>query len=290
MTSLNEMRTFRSDCVNELQILLYRALLEDACQTSPRGMATTELLFVGVELTNPRRRLTTLDGRRWSPRLAAGEFCWNLRGEQSVESLAYYAPRWIEFADNDRKVRGSCYGHKIFTALDGQSSQWDKVVELLQLDPDSRRAVLSFHGQDFADRSIASGDVACVTSIQFLIRSGRLHAITTMRSNDVFWGFPYDVFVMTSLQELMASTLRLDMGSYYHQCGSLHFYNDKKERIKNVIEGEERNCPEMLPMDSPNGSTDLLKFEEITRKGGDSDLPENHETYWYQCCEMLTGS
>lgn len=290
MSDFSGLRTFRSDSVNELQILLFRALLQNAVQVSPRGLATRELLFVGVELTNPRRRLTTLVGRNWSPKLAVGEFCWNLRGEQSVENLAYYAPRWREFADEDQMVRGSCYGHKIFSRNDGSASQWERIVELLKHDPSSRRAVLSFHGHDFADRTIETGDVACITSIQFLIRSGRLIAITTMRSNDVFWGFPYDVFVMTSLQELMASTLGLELGSYFHQCGSLHFYDDKADRIGRILGSEEEPSPEMFPMRNPNGSVDLLNFEEIERASGEATLPARIDDYWYQCCELLQGT
>ena len=45
-----------------------------------------------------------------------------------------------------------------------------------------------------------------------------------MRSNDLWTGFPYDVFQFTAMQILMSMELGLELGSYTHIAGSLHLY------------------------------------------------------------------
>ena len=45
--------------------------------------------------------------------------------------------------------------------------------------------------------------------MQFFVRSGALHAITHMRSNDIILGSPYDIFFFTMLQEMMAVALEV---------------------------------------------------------------------------------
>lgn len=45
-----------------------------------------------------------------------------------------------------------------------------------------------------------------------------------MRSNDMIWGVPYNIFQWTCVQEIMAGWLNLDVGSYNHISDSLHVY------------------------------------------------------------------
>ncbi len=49
---------------------------------------------------------------------------------------------------------------------------------------------------------------------RFFLRDGRLHMHTTMRSQDVWLGFCYDIFTATMLQELLAGWLGAELGSY----------------------------------------------------------------------------
>src|SRR5690606_7299134 len=194
---------------NDLQIHLCRALLLRGDEVSPRGMATRELLGVTFQIEDPRDRLTTLGARKWSPSLAVAELSWHLRGDENVDALAFYTPRWREFADSYGVVRGSCYGARIFTPGNNGRSQWDNVRNLLKRDKETRRAVLNFRGEE--DVSSLTNDLSCTNTIQFIARDGKLHAFTSMRSNDAIWGVPYDVFLFTCLQELMALEVGLEV-------------------------------------------------------------------------------
>ena len=51
-----------------------------------------------------------------------------------------------------------------------------------------------------------------------------------MRSNDIFRGLPYNFVQFTSMQEILAGWLKINVGSYNHVSDSLHIYErDLKE-------------------------------------------------------------
>jgi thymidylate synthase len=64
---------------------------------------------------------------------------------------------------------------------------------------------------------------------------------TYMRSNDLWMGFPNDVFQFTCMQIWLAMRLGVKLGTYTHIAGSLHLYerdyNKAKENIKNENKG-----------------------------------------------------
>jgi thymidylate synthase len=79
-----------------------------------------------------------------------------------------------------------------------------------------------------------SKDVNCTVALHFIIREGKLYLTTYMRSNDIWMGFPYDVFQFASMQVLLSMELGVELGTYTHIAGSLHLYerNSKKKRRK----------------------------------------------------------
>lgn len=52
-----------------------------------------------------------------------------------------------------------------------------------------------------------------------------------MRSNDVLFGMPCDFVQFTSMQEILAGWLDLDIGSYSHYSYSLHLYQRDVSRM-----------------------------------------------------------
>jgi thymidylate synthase len=55
-----------------------------------------------------------------------------------------------------------------------------------------------------------------------------------MRSNDIFRGFPNNLVQFTSLQEIMAGWLDLELGSYNHISDSLHIYKDCYDELSTI--------------------------------------------------------
>jgi thymidylate synthase len=188
---------------------------------------------------------------------ATGEFLWYYAGKNDLATMLYYNKRMKDFSD-DGKTLNSAYGYRMFTEgynVEGvKSNQWSSVEEMLLEDPDSRRAVLTINRpQDIVDAvsSKRSKDVPCTLSLQFFIRKNRLHLHVLMRSNDVWWGLPYDVFSFTLLQEVMLRSLQqqgmknLRLGEYHHSAGSMHLYERDWKSAKKVV--EELGCvPEVM--------------------------------------------
>lgn len=262
------MSQIKGGSANEIQWGLCRLVMGQGSLVDPRKMPTKEVLGVSFELKQPRNRLTTLPIRQWSSALAVGELAWHLRGDKDVEPLAFYTPRWRDFADNAGEVRGSCYGARIFGRTEDQpTSQWDNVKELLSKDPNSRRAVLSF--QSGANVAAVTNDLSCTNTLQFLSREGKLHAFVSMRSNDVIWGVPYDLFLFTSLQELMAIELGQELGSYHHYASSMHIYDRHYLLAEKISElsGERFESGHMPPMTDSSFVRRLPQDEATLRNG-----------------------
>ena len=110
-----------------------------------------------------------------------------------------------------------------------------RVRRLLRSDRATRRAVLYFNDA-LSHLALDCPDAACATSLQFLIRAGALDAVVCMRSNDVIWGLPYDVFLFTFLQEMMAVELDVEVGVYHHFAASLHLYSRQRSLASRVLE------------------------------------------------------
>ena len=274
--------TFES--MDEVQQWVLASVLEDGRRVAPRGEPTLERLAVAFTLTQPRRRCVTNSVRRWSLPLAVGEFCWHASASDDATFLSYYAARWADFAGNDSTIQGSCYGHKAFL---GNPSRWERLSQLLRHDWNSRRAVLVFQDPDKVF-DIDAIDVACASTLQFLIRNGKLHAVCNMWSNDAIWGLPYDVFLFTMLQELLACQLGVELGHYHHCAGSMHVYErhiELSRRICSVPEGFDLEMPVMTACDQLAA---FLDAESRIRTGSDDNVAITHlDEYWQELLVVL---
>jgi thymidylate synthase len=74
------------------------------------------------------------------------------------------------------------------------------------------------------DGSPSSTDVPCNVVAILKVRNRRLEWTQIMRSNDVFRGLPHNIVQFTSLQEIFAGWLGVELGTYNHISDSLHFY------------------------------------------------------------------
>lgn len=271
--------------LDDVQLGVLSQLLTEGSEVSPRGAATLESLAVSFALLDPRRRCILNPQRRWSLPLALGELCWHLSGSTAAHELFYYAPGWQSFADSTGNIRGSCYGSKIF-ANAGGSSPWVLARRLLQADPDSRRAILYF-GDPLSHLALDCKDAACAVSLQFMIRDGVLDALVCMRSNDAIWGLPYDVFLFTFLQELMALSLGISLGTYYHYAASLHLYARHRGLASRVLESGSPSTFAMPPMKDTAAINKFLDFERRIRADEKPPLLEGVDEYWQDLAEVL---
>lgn len=256
-------------------------------RAAPRGKAIHELVAASFTLTDPRNRRIVSPVRSLSQGFAVGELCWYLRGDDDLATMLYYNKRMSQFSDDGLTIN-SAYGARIFnpgTVIDVQPSQWELCLEELRRDPDSRRAVMHINRPMDLRRAVAAGsrDVPCTMSVQFLIRDRRLHMHVLMRSNDVAWGMPYDVFSFTCLME--AFLLRLqerdvpvdNLGDYHHTAGSLHLY-EQHFGMADEISREDHSLPDAMDPLTLDGLEWLSEvFEPRLRSSvmlGDGSVPD----------------
>lgn len=91
-----------------------------------------------------------------------------------------------------------------------------------------------------------------------------------MRSNDAFKGLPHDVFAFTMIQELVARSLGVELGTYKHAVGSLHLYDEDRDKAEEFLsEGwqSEVLMPEMPRGDPWPSLRMLLDAESDIRLG-----------------------
>lgn len=199
-----------------------------------------EIVGWAGRLADPRCNVTLNSVRKMRAYYAAAELLWYLSGADTVKMIKAYAPQYSRFAEDDGRANGA-YGARWLTedGTGAETSQLDLVVDLLRRSPSTRQAVVaSWRTRDLAEAG-TKRDVPCTLSLQFLLRDGKLHLVTCMRSNDAWLGLPYDVFCFTSIQQLIAQELGVGLGSYVHMVGSMHLYERDVEKALQAVQASE---------------------------------------------------
>lgn len=192
------------------------------------GEVMGECIGAVTVIRDPTRNICKRAGKQMPMRYATGEFLWYLSASNKLKYIQQYSSSWDRMSD-DGETLNSAYGYRIMKKFG--FNQLEYVARELNRNPNSRQAVI--HIKDPVDHHVyPSKDVCCTMDLQYLIRDGKLHAITHMRSNDLWTGFPYDVFCFTCFQIYLAMSLGLEIGTYTHIAGSLHMYKRDYDKIR----------------------------------------------------------
>lgn len=250
--------------IDEIQIWMLEKLFSEGEFITTRELKTLELCNVNFCLSNPLNRITNNSKRKWKLPLAIGEFAWHVSGSNNLDFITYYARQWKNFSNDGKLISQSCYGYKIFKKDISGESQWHRLIKLLKKDKYSRRAVLDLYDSDKGIDYFAK-DIACVCTVQFLIRNEKLDVIVNMRSNDLIWGLPYDIYLFTMLQEMLALELGIGLGRYYHNVGSMHIYERHFNLGNEILSERSTGFKEQPKMDELNSLKIFLEYEELIR-------------------------
>ena len=267
-----------------LQKLLSK-LLVTTNYTSPSRGGARELVGVLLELKNPRARLSRSE-TRGKPFSCLGEFLWYLTGDNRLDFISYYIPAYYAETEDGETIYGG-YGPRLFRQRG--HNQVQNVIDLLLVKPESRRAVIQiFDAEDIAQRH---KEVPCTCTLHLLARQKRLHMLTHMRSNDSYKGLPHDIFCFTMLQEVLARTLGLEIGTYKHFVGSMHLYEEDQEVARQYLNEGWQSTISMSPMpigDPWPSLRKLLDAEYRIRYGTELDVNIwDVEPYWADLIRLL---
>lgn len=218
------MREMISGHIDDIYLSVCAKLLK-----APKVGNTRELNNVQFTLTNICNNVVSI--RDISPTYLFGELLWYFTGRNSVDFIGVFGSMWKKISD-DGKTSNSAYGYLMKSAFDFDQIQ--TVIDLLRKDPNSRRAVINLNVPN--KNVIETKDEPCTIALQFLIRGGKLYCTGIMRSNDIWFGFPYDITFFTELQKYIADELRVRYGSYTHFVTSLHLYDKDAIKIAAIVE------------------------------------------------------
>ena len=220
-------RTINVKTANDAFKYWYEALTTDMNKESSRdGDVVGEIINATTVIEDPTRNICS-HIRNMSMRYAIGEMLWYMSGNNNLKAIQNITNAWNRMSDDGETVNSN-YGWCIESKYG--FNQWQYVYDLLKENPNTRQAVIHIKTAD--DKP--SKDVNCTVCLQFFIRDGKLYLTTYMRSNDLWMGFPYDVFQFTNMQVLMAMQLGVEVGTYTHIAGSLHLYERNVKEVDNA--------------------------------------------------------
>lgn len=241
---------------------LHRRLLQqiviDGSNTGPRNMQCREVTGCTVVLLNPRDRLTNMKPLREG--YGPAKIAWDIGKRSDIASLMPWNPNAARFQDGSDHVQGENYGQRIHGYL-------QEAMTIVQDDPNSRRAwvpiwqpydaINDYTAEHFlgnnhaldADRpSRTSSNVPCTLGFSIRIVDDLLVMQAVMRSQSVWGVMPYDIFLLTVLQELIANSLGVEMGWYEHTMLNGHFYQREEADIHGALAAAPAPPEAMVPI------------------------------------------
>ena len=218
---------------------------------SPRGFETHELLGVQLRVSDMTKNILVHQARALSYRFAIAEWLWMAAGRSDVSTIAKYNKNIAQFSD-DGVIFAGAYGPQMLKQIPWAMDQLAK--------HGCRQAVI----QIWQSMPAPSKDIPCTLSWQLLARDGRLNAVVTMRSSDVWLGLPYDFINLSQLVSGIAGELDLIPGELIFNLGSSHLYDRDRGKAAAVLDHHEMlSClrSPLLPGRPP--ADDILNYSEL---------------------------
>lgn len=226
------MNFYSGDSFNQIYFqMLSDAYYSNISLTSSRNGDVKDLGRSVYQIKNDKFRLCFIKERKINLFFVFAEFSWIISGSNKLEELEYFISSYNKFSDDGLTLNGA-YGYRLRKYF--QKDQIGQAIKLLKQDNDTRRVVLTMYSPE--DLFKTSKDIPCNTTIYLKIRNNQLDITILNRSNDLYLGVPYNVFVFYLLQAYIAHNIGCDIGVQTHYTDSLHLYQENKNSVKNIID------------------------------------------------------
>lgn len=221
-------------------------VLTTGVKRKSRGMPTLDAGHTTIEIQSPYNALPVGVGRNLSRRIAAVEAVQLIGAFTDPQLLVTASPNFKKYQEDDGAFWGA-YGERI-----GQ--QLRHVQHKLIKDPATRQAVISLWDPTL-DNEPRKRDYPCTLHLVFAANpeTGALELDVTMRSNDAWRGFPYDIFQFTQLQLTLARAVGMEPGAYRHHAHSLHLYESDLHDVHLLTHPSRRLAPPKFVEELPTG-------------------------------------
>jgi len=167
------------------------------------------------------------------------EIEWYRSQSLYVKDIPGKTPKiWENVSDINGKINSN-YGWCIWS--DENYNQYDKVLEELKKNPNSRRAIMIYNrpSMHIDYNSNGMSDFMCTQNNIFFIRDNKLISHYNIRSNDAVFGFNSDVSWAKYIQLALLDDLHkvysdLELGNLIWTASSLHVYERHFKFLKNI--------------------------------------------------------
>lgn len=200
-------------------------LLDEGTMQPSRSGPMRELMRTVLHFEDPRQRWVSSRREALNVAFALAEVVWILEGRNDSAFLNYFNRHLPKYAGSGPTYHGA-YGERLRKRFG--VDQMLRVANVLREKSSSRQAVmqiwdpaLDLPGDDGTE---AAQDVPCNLTSILKVREGRLEWTQVMRSNDGYLGTPHNLVQFTSLQEVIAGWIGVELGSYTHWSDSFHYY------------------------------------------------------------------
>lgn len=200
---------------------------------------------------------------------ALKELAWYLSGDCSLESAMNCTKFWSTCSDDGKTVTSN-YGHLLLYKRNARGeTPFSYALACLLRSENSKKAYLPMFSNEHA---YVSKDNPCTQGVLFYIENNQLNMNVYMRSNDLWFGFTYDVIWYNLLYRLMLTAYNeigvrtkpdfvpvWGTGFYNHIVGSLHYYKRNEEQLASL----------RAPVEQEPGT---LALKELSAAGGKAVL------------------
>lgn len=263
------MNVYNTNTANEAWIRAAKDFFDQMSesQAESRLGPALEMLHVGFSIENPRERWIYSRFPPLNPAFALAEVVWIINGSKDATFINNWNPALPKYSGNSDEYHGA-YGHRLIRHFG--FDQLKRAYQVLLNNRNSRQVVLQIWDSktDFPDQKGApvSPDIPCNICSLLKVRKERLEWSQIMRSNDFFRGLPYNFVQFTTLQEVLAGWLEVEIGTYNHFSDSLHLYKSDFNNIKIIDEEKIIHNSDILslPFQASIDSFSLL-FEKMLK-------------------------
>ena len=230
------MQVFEGDTASQAWNVAMQALgsVDDAPAIQPgRTGETREILHACLVINNPIERWTLTRVPAMNPAFAIAEVIWILCGRNDSYFLNHWNRQLSKYAGNGTTYTGA-YGFRLRSHFG--IDQIARAYHALANNSQGRQVVLQMWdpAHDFPNQQgqPQHRDIPCNTGAYLKIRNNKLEWMQLNRSNDMYLGVPHNFIQFTTIQEVIAGWLGVDVGRYHHLSDSLHIYMRDIEKLK----------------------------------------------------------
>lgn len=209
------------------------------------GSNVVELLFPVIKL-NPLQTFLNFGIRQTDEKYFAKELNWYLSQTCNIKGRLDKIKIWNEISDNEGNVNSN-YGNLVFSK--DNNSQYNNVKKCLVSEKRSRQAIIIYQRPSMHEDWKVNNmrDFVCTNFQHFMIRKNKLICITSMRSQDCWYGtfndIPWFHYVFMTLFNDLKNSIYVDLqvGKHVFIPNSFHCYEKQFQKLLKMIKYVKEN-------------------------------------------------